>query len=93
LSATARRTVSLPAEHAANIDFRVADGTCASASEVICAGLRALQERDAVMERRLRSVVARTSDAALAHPHCLRLPDDVMDRLRARHVQKIKDVS
>ena len=93
MSATDRRTVSLPAEHAAYIDARVVDGTYASASEVVRAGLRALQERDAAMERWLREDVARTYDAALAQPDSLRPLEDVMDRLRARHVQKIKDVS
>ena len=93
MSATDRRTVSLPAEHAAYIDARVADGTYTSASEVVRAGLRALQERDAVLERWLREDVARTYDAALAQPDSLRPLEDVMDRLRARHVQKIKDVS
>ena len=93
MSATDRRTVSLPAEHAAYIDARVVDGTYASASEVVRAGLRALQERDAAMERWLREDVARTYDAALAQPDSLRPLEDVMDRLRAMHVQKIKDVS
>ena len=93
MSATDRRTVSLPTEHAAYIDARVADGTYASASEVVRAGLRALQERDAAMERWLREDVARTYDAALAQPDSLRPLEDVMDLLRARHVQKIKDVS
>jgi antitoxin ParD1/3/4 len=92
MSATDRRTVSLPSEHAAYVDARVADGTYASASEVVRAGLRALQERDSIMERWLREDVARTFDAALAHPDCLRPLDDVMHRLRARHAQQIKDV-
>ena len=93
MSATDRRTVSLPTEQAAYIDARVADGTYASASEVVRAGLRALQDRDAVMERWLREDVARTFDAALAQPDSLRPLEDVMDRLRAGHAQKIKDVS
>ena len=41
-----KRTVSLPAEQASYIDAQVANGTYASAGEVVRAGLRALQERD-----------------------------------------------
>ncbi len=47
MSATEKRTFSLPAEQAAFIDQLVASGSYATGSEVIRAGLRALQERDA----------------------------------------------
>ena len=47
----ARRTFSLPAAQAAYIDAKVSSGSYASASEVVRAGLRALEERDAVFER------------------------------------------
>jgi antitoxin ParD1/3/4 len=43
-----KRTISLPAEQASYIDAQVAAGAYASASEVVRAGLRALQERDAL---------------------------------------------
>ena len=42
--------------------------TCASASEVVRAGLRALQERDAAVERWLREEVAPVCDAMQAEP-------------------------
>ena len=51
MSATAKRTFSLPAEQADFIDSQVKSGTYASGSEVVRAGLRALQERDAAVER------------------------------------------
>ena len=49
-----KRTFSLPAEHADFIDKLVDSGAYASGSEVIRAGLRALQERDAAVERWLK---------------------------------------
>ena len=53
-----KRTFSLPSEHTAFIDSLVSSGTYASGSEVVRAGLRALQERDAAVEQWLREEVA-----------------------------------
>jgi antitoxin ParD1/3/4 len=63
-----KRTFSLPAEHAAFIDALVSSGAYASGSEVVRAGLRALQERDAAVERWLREEVAPACDAMGADP-------------------------
>ncbi|MBV9785796.1 MAG: type II toxin-antitoxin system ParD family antitoxin [Acidisphaera sp.] len=52
-----KRTISLPAEQATYIDGLVASGAYATASEVVRAGLRALQERDAAVERWSRDKV------------------------------------
>ncbi len=52
-----KRTVSLPVEQARYIDALVASGAYATASEVVRAGLRALQERDIAVERWLRDEV------------------------------------
>ena len=79
-----KRTVSLPHEHAAFIDAQVASGACASASEVVRAGLRALQERDAAVERWLRTEVAAAYDEHMADPSKAVPADQVMERLRAR---------
>lgn len=68
MSATAKRTVSLPEEQSAFIDAKVAAGDYASASEVVRAGLRALRERDDAVERWLREEVAPTFDAMVADP-------------------------
>jgi antitoxin ParD1/3/4 len=59
----AKRTFSLPAEQAAYIDAKVDGGAYASGSEVVRAGLRALQERDAAVERWLSEEVAPVYDA------------------------------
>jgi antitoxin ParD1/3/4 len=62
MSNIAKRTISLPAEHASFIDAKVASGAYASVSEVVRAGLRALQERDEAVERWLRDEVAPAYD-------------------------------
>ena len=61
MPSTDKRTISLPAEQANYIDTLVASGTYATASEVVRAGLRALQERDA-------AAFTATLQAASKHP-------------------------
>lgn len=85
-----KRTVSLPHEHAAFIDAKVASGAFASASEVVRAGLRALQERDAAVERWLRTEVVAVYDAMQADPERGIDAATVFDELRARHAAKMK---
>ena len=85
MSATEKRTFSLPAEQAAFIDQLVRSGTYATSSEVIRAGLRALQERDAAVERWLREEVAPTYDAWKAIPGKGISPEEMAERARKRH--------
>jgi antitoxin ParD1/3/4 len=68
MAKVSKRTFSLAAEQAAYIDAKVGSGAYASGSEVIRAGLRALQERDAAFERWLRDEVVPTHDDAVADP-------------------------
>ena len=88
-----KRTVSLPAAQASYIDALVASGTYASASEVVRAGLRALQERDAVVERWLREDVAQTYDAMQADPGRGLSADQVSAALAAHHAARLKKAS
>ena len=57
-----KRTVSLPTEQGRYIDRLVESGAYASVSEVVRAGLRALEERDAAVERWLRTEVVQAYD-------------------------------
>ncbi len=84
-----KRTVSLRAEHTAFIDQLVDSGTYASASEVVRAGLRALQERDAAVERWLRDEVAPVHDAMEADPARAVSLDDAFADVRSRHARRL----
>lgn len=86
-----KRTFSLPPEHVVFIDEQVASGSYASASEVVRAGLRALQERDAAVERWLREEVAPVYDATQADPGRVQTLDAVFGAIRARHARALAD--
>lgn len=92
MAAAEKRTFSLPTEQADYIDGLVARGTYASGSEVVRAGLRALQERDAVVEQWLRDEVVPVAALTLADPGRAIPIDDVFDRVRALHAQRMKEV-
>lgn len=85
-----KRTISLPSEHASFIDAKVASGAYASASEVIRAGLRALQERDAAVERWLRNDVATVYDKMKADPKRGIPAKQAFAKVRARHAARTK---
>ena len=86
MSGTEKRTVSLGPENAAFIDAKVNSGGYASASEVVRAGLRALQERDEAVEQWLRDEVASTYDSVKSGKSKTMPVGDVFDELRAHHV-------
>jgi len=90
MAVTAKRTFSLPAEHAKFIDSQVASGAYASASEVVRAGLRALQERDAAVELWLREQVAPVYDAMKNDPSRAIPAAKAFRRIRARHAKRVK---
>jgi antitoxin ParD1/3/4 len=90
MGATAKRTFSLPAEQAKFIDAQVKTGTYASGSEVVRAGLRALQERDAAVERWLREEVVPAYDAMKADPTRGIPSEKVFATIRARHAARMK---
>lgn len=91
MAGTQKRTISLPEEHAAFIDSMVASGAYASASEVVRAGLRALQEPNEAVERWLREEeVAPVYDAMQADPERALGIDAVFADIRSRHAQRLK---
>lgn len=88
MSKVAKRTFSLPPEQTAYIDSKVEDGAYASGSEVVRAGLRALQERDAAVERWLSEEVAPTYDAMKANPKRGLSGRSVFAEARARYTKR-----
>lgn len=85
-----KRTISLPDEHALYIDSKVKSGDYASVSEVVRAGLRALQERDRAVEEWLREKVAPAYDAMLEDPSRGIPSKQVFDEIRALHADDMK---
>jgi len=85
-----KRTISLPPEQAGYIDDLVRRGSYATASEVVRAGLRALQEREAAVERWLREDVIPVHDAMQADPSRAIPADRVRQTLRAHHEKRLK---
>jgi antitoxin ParD1/3/4 len=90
MAKVSKRTFSLPVEHAAYIDAKVSSGAYATSSEVVRAGLRALQERDAAVERWLSEEVAPTYDAMKAKPDRGLTAKSVFAEARARYSDRRK---
>ena len=90
MSAAAKRTVSVSAEHAAYIEAQVASGAYATASEVVREGLRALQARDPAIERWLREEVAPTYDEMKAHPERAISGEQWLEDIRKLHAARLK---
>ena len=88
MAAAEKRTFSLPSEQAQYIDHLVATGTFATGSEVIRAGLRALQERDQAVERWLRQEVLPVAVAMQAEPDRALSIDQVFEELKDLHTQR-----
>ena len=87
---TEKRIVSLAREHAAYVDGLVASGHYASASEVVRAGLRALQERDVAVETWLREDVAPVYEAMRADPNRGLSAETVFAQIRTHHAAQLK---
>lgn len=84
-SSCEKRTFSLSPENGRYIDRQVKAGKYATASEVIRAGLRALEERDAAVERWLRNEVVAAYDALEADPSRAIPVSAVFEAVAERH--------
>ena len=78
-------SITLPHDMAAMVKAKVASGEYATESEVVRDGLRALQARDAAVERWLRDEVAKSYDEYAADPSIGIPAGEVMARLRASY--------
>lgn len=85
-----KRTVSLRPEQVAFINEKVGSGHFASASEVVRAGLRALQERDNAVEAWLHNEVTKRYDAIAADPKRGISAENAFDAVRAHHANALK---
>ncbi|WP_433850566.1 type II toxin-antitoxin system ParD family antitoxin [Brucella pseudogrignonensis] len=85
-----KRTISLPSEQAAFIESKIRNGDYASVSEVVRAGLRALRERDEVIERWLHNEVAGSYDAMKSDPARAITVDSAFASVRNRHAERVK---
>jgi antitoxin ParD1/3/4 len=93
MSAVQKRTFSLPAEQAAYVDSLVTSGSYASESDVVIAGLEALQDREEDLERWLREEVVPVYDAMRADPS-RGIPIEVVDaEIEALHQERVKSGS
>ena len=90
MSNVQKRTFSLAEEQAEFIDAKVASGDYASASEVVRAGIRALKDQDAAIERWLREEVAPAYDELKANPSLAVPLETVRAELKARHAERVR---
>ncbi|ECU9162028.1 TPA: type II toxin-antitoxin system ParD family antitoxin [Salmonella enterica] len=80
---TQQFSVTLTNEMAEMVRARVASGAYASESEVIREGLRALNERDKVVEEWLANTAAPALDALRKDPTRARSKKQILDTIRA----------
>jgi antitoxin ParD1/3/4 len=76
-------SITLPHDMAEMVKAKVTSGEYATESEVIRDGLRALQAREAAVEKWLRDEVAKAYDEHLAHPEKAIPAEEIMPRLRS----------
>jgi antitoxin ParD1/3/4 len=86
---TTQLSITLPNEMAAQVRAKVASGEYASESEVIRDGLRALRDRDAALEKWLRTEAVEIYDRMAADPSRGHSMEDVRAMLAEEHDRAI----
>jgi antitoxin ParD1/3/4 len=81
---TQQFSITLPHDMAAIVEAKIKSGAYASVSEVVRDGVRALMEREAVVERWLREEVVAGHNEYLADPSKGVPGDVILDRIKAR---------
>ena len=76
--------IVLPDDMDRMVKLKIASGQYATESEVICAGLRTLEDSDGALEEWLTTEVARTYDEFRADPQRAVPAETVLARLEAR---------
>ena len=83
-------TIALPADEAEFVESLVASGAYASPTEVVRAGLHALQEREASIDRWLREEVIPVYDAMQRDPSRALTGAELIGAIEARHAERLK---
>ena len=83
---TRQMSITLPVEMAKLVKDKVASGAYAPESEVVREGLRALQERDAAVEKWLRDEVAPTYDRFVTREESTAPLEESRTRASRRHL-------
>lgn len=81
---TQQFSITLPHEMAAVVEAKISSGAYASVSEVMRDGMRALMERDAALERWLRTEVVAGHAEYLAAPSKAVPAEELLARIKAR---------
>lgn len=79
-----KKTVSLPAQQAQYVDDLIKEGRFASASEVVRAGLRALEEQRLASERWIKEEILEVIEEFERDPSIGIPLEDVMAEIRTR---------
>ena len=81
---TQQFSITLPHDMAAMVEAKISSGAYASVSEVMRDGMRALMERDAALERWLRTEVVAGHTEYLADPSKAVPAEELLARIKAR---------
>lgn len=91
MSTVVKRTVSLSNEQAVFVDNLIESGDYTSVSEVVRAGIRAMQAQNQALDRWLYEEVVPVYDEMQAHPERAVTAKRVFDRVHDHHRRVLAD--